>query len=167
MSTKLSILMYNECLNRCISTFCSSFLFFWTWFIVNRQITFQIHMCNSWRRCRCISYHVIIYVVIVAAFLGWTLWGSPSMCTHTPTCTNTGAVHNVIRLRVRQFSITPSCRQPHSAFGFIYWKLIAPSTAQGHLRDFHKFKSDKNHIIYKAFNIHTQKQTYQKNDHLQ
>ena len=36
---------------------------------------------------------------------------------------------------------------------FIYWRLIAPSTVQDHLRAFHKFKSYSCHIKKKASNI--------------
>ena len=36
---------------------------------------------------------------------------------HTCTCTSTGTLHRVRGLRVRPFSITPPCRQPHSVFG--------------------------------------------------
>ena len=35
----------------------------------------------------------------------------------------------------------------------IYRRLNAPSTAQGHLRVFHKFKSYTSHIIEKAFKV--------------
>ena len=56
-------------------------------------------------------------VVVVVAFLSWTLSGSPGICTHTCTCTSTGTLHRVRGLRVRPFSMTPPCRQPHSVFG--------------------------------------------------
>ena len=44
------------------------------------------------------------------------------MCTHTCACTSRGTVHRVrLRgLRVRPFSITPPCRQPHPVFGGFY-----------------------------------------------
>ena len=63
----------------------------------------QSQVCGSsgiWMRWMPSSF---VYV----AFLSW---GSPSMCTHTHTCTGRG----VRGLRVRLFSITPPCWQPHS-----------------------------------------------------
>ena len=53
---------------------------------------------------------IIIVVVVVVAFLIWTLWGSPSMCTHTYTCTSASTLHRVRGLRAQPFSITPPCR---------------------------------------------------------
>ena len=47
----------------------------------------------------------------------------PGMCTHTCTCTSAGTLHRVRGLRARPFSITPSCRQPHSVFGG-YWSQM-------------------------------------------
>ena len=42
--------------------------------------------------------------VVVQTFLGWTLWGSPGMCTHTRyvhrTRTSTGPLHRARGLRV-------------------------------------------------------------------
>ena len=38
---------------------------------------------------------------------------------------------------------------------FIYWRLIDQSTAQGHLRAFHKFKSRNSWIQYKTCTLHT------------
>ena len=36
---------------------------------------------------------------------------------------------------------------------FIYWRLIAQSTAQGHLRAFHKFKSHTSWIQHKTYTL--------------
>ena len=54
---------------------------------------------------------------VVVAFLSCTLWGSPSMCPYTRTCTSAGTVHRVRGLGLRPFSMTPPYRQPHSVFG--------------------------------------------------
>ena len=71
--------------------------------------------------CLCRQDNVcLIIVIVVLAFLSWTLWGSPSMCTHTCTCTNTGTLHRMRGLRVWPFSITLPCRQLHSVFGGFY-----------------------------------------------
>ena len=59
-------------------------------------------------------------VCVDVAFLSWTLWGSPGMCTHTCTCTSTGTLHRARGLRLRSFSITQPCRQPHSVFVGFY-----------------------------------------------
>ena len=40
---------------------------------------------------------------------------------------------------------------------FIYWRLIAQSTTQGHLRAFHKFKSSTSWIQYKSCALHKHK----------
>ena len=43
---------------------------------------------------------------------------------------------------------------------FIYRRLIAKSTAQGHLRDFHKFKSRTSWIQYKTCTLLHKRKTY-------
>ena len=46
-----------------------------------------------------------------------TLWGSPCMHTHSCTCTSAGTLQGVRGLHAWPFSMTPSCRQPHSVLG--------------------------------------------------
>ena len=61
-------------------------------------------------------------LVVVVAFLSWTLWGSPGVCTHTRT--STGALRRVRGLRVQPFPIIPPCRQLHCIFVGIYFPLV-------------------------------------------
>ena len=51
------------------------------------------------------------------------------MCTHT--CTNAGTLHRVRGLRVRPFSITLRCRQPHSVFGGMFQVMEDSKLRQG------------------------------------
>ena len=84
--------------------------------------------CETERRrcthlCLITDHCIYIYIYIYngsSAFLSWTLWGSPGMCTHTCTCTSTGTLHRVRGLRARPFSITPPCRQPHSRLRLLF-----------------------------------------------
>ena len=39
-------------------------------------------------------FHYFWAQFVVVAFLSWTLWGSPSMCTHTCTCTSAGTLQS-------------------------------------------------------------------------
>ena len=59
----------------------------------------------------------IVVVVVVAAFLSWTLWGSPSMCTHTHTymyiyVQSIGCVCNRFQLPSHVGRRTPSSEEP-------------------------------------------------------
>ena len=47
---------------------------------------------------------------------------------------------------------------------FVYWRLITPQTAQGHLRAFHKFKSYTYHIKKKHLTLSWFKRQYTKNN---
>ena len=78
---------------------------------------------------------VVVVIVVIVAFPRWTLWGSPSMCTHTCTCTGTGTVHRGERIACATVFNYPPYRQPHSIFGgmntIITWHKISISDTPG------------------------------------
>ena len=60
----------------------------------------------------------------------------------------------------------PNYRSPYhrarSVYVFIYWRLLAQSTTQGHLSAFHQIKSDTSWIQYKTCTLYKRK-TYKHN----
>ena len=93
----------------------------WNWIVQNLQSTQVTGQILTGTVCESLKTTLVqeLFVVVVV-FLSWTLWGSPSMFTHTHACTSTGTLHRVRGLRVQPFPVTLPCRQPHSIFRGFY-----------------------------------------------